>query len=199
MVGMGKIFDEKTAICECGAEFTRKNSRRVHCEKCRRKRKVAQVAEAQRRQKERDPVAFNALRAKIGRDYRRNNPEQVRKTAREYKARNRERHREYQRRHRAERRDHYREVSRKWYHENHERSIAMKNKSRARMRTLKQAATNPDAWTIAKAAELQTCERLHLRALNLPCGSNEACIGCEKNTKTTESILNRGAWKEGYA
>ena len=82
----------------------------------------------------------------------------------------------------------------RYYAAHGERIRAYKREQDRIARAMKLAAHDQNAWVVAKGNELQTCDRLRLTALNLPCGTTECCIGCERNTKTTEQILRRGSW-----
>lgn len=49
-----------------------------------------------------------------------------------------------------------------------------------RARIAREKGANPEWFLRVKRMKMQECPRLHLRALNLPCGQREICSGCER-------------------
>lgn len=194
--------------CDCGATFGTPRTRSPRCEDCRKEHDRKKRREYNARAREAE--GFLAWKREYNRAWREAHPEKSREASREYAKRRPDKVREKNRRwrqanpeavrerHRAYREAHREELNARLrvYRETHKDILREKRLHRNKLkRMLKRAGSDPEAWLFVKGQELRECKRLRIRALNLPCGKHEGCIGCPESPHSAAHILGRGAWK----
>ena len=142
-------------ICvDCGASLAHHAAKR--CAPCNVAHKKAYIA---------------AYRKQWAKD----NAETCRAAARAYYHRNAEARRAHSRNYKAAHRDELNAKARAYYWDDPVRH-RLRCRDYQRMAKLAiKAASSPDAWAVVNAPQLRTCQRLHVTALNLPCGQREEC------------------------
>lgn len=64
-------------------------------------------------------------------------------------------------------------IARYWRNPDHYRALSRDYAARQKM--VRAALTSPAAWVAVNTPQMRTCHRLHVTALNLPCGQREEC------------------------
>ena len=125
--------------------------------------------------------------------------ERNRETGRAYYHAHKESCLEHTRRYREEHREELRAKCRAYYWRNHEAGKKRSLEYQRRKKALKMAQHDPEAWIKTQAPGLQTCERMALTALELPCGQRSFCLGCPKLGKKQVIPVEhkQHAWRRG--
>lgn len=147
-----------TRICKlCGIEFESHANNALYCTECRIVRNKELRAERAKRYKE------SGHRAKDDAKYR---------ASAKGKATNKRNSKAYRERHR----DEIRERRKEYYARTIERSREVSRLYQARLRNVPGAKLAYAKIT----GKIQTCPRMRLTAVELPCGKREECRGCER-------------------